>query len=145
MSLDHTSGAPDGDHLDEEATSAALDGDAAPEDVAHLERCASCRSSVERLRAAQAAVAAPVTFDDGAREAALATALRAFHHPDVAARAEGAPAPRVSTLARPAGRGERRRTPGAWLGAAAVLLLVALAVPLLRAAGSGGSSDEAGT
>lgn len=147
MSLDHTTGAPDGEHLDEEATSAALEEDASPDQRAHLDRCATCQASVERLRAVQAAVAAPVGLDADARESALATALRAFDH-DVDARAEGARARRVSaisTLPTRAGRGERRRQPGAWLGAAAVLLLVALAVPLLRAAGSGGTSDDAGT
>ena len=143
MSLDHTPGASDGEHLDEEATSAALDGDARLDERAHLERCAACRASVERLRVAQEAVAAPVPVDAEARSSAVTAALAAFD--DEQARR---PAPRGDSPVRTiAGRrsGGRRRAPVPWLGIAAVLLLVVLAVPLLRGAGGGPASDQSGS
>ena len=144
MSLDHTSGAPDGVHLDEEAVSGALDDHAGADELAHLERCATCRASLDRLRVAQVAVAAPVPLDSGAREAALAAALGAFDD----ARAEAPHIRQATPIAvrpgRPAGRW-RRTGPSPWLGIAAVVLLVVLAVPLLRGAGGGpGESQGAG-
>lgn len=125
----------DGPHLDELATSAALDGEATPEELAHLDGCAACRAGVARLRAVQTRLVAAATEapDPERRERAIAAALAASESPA-----------RVAPLAPALARSRRRRRRSAdlapWLGVAAVVLLIALAVPLL--AGLGGSEDE---
>lgn len=141
MSLDTPSGRPQGEHLDDEAASAALDDDAGAAELAHLRTCAICRSSVERLRAAQAAVAVPVAIDAGARESAIAAALAAF---DPGAR--GPAGTGDDPVRHLAGRSSRARRLASvpWVGVAAALLLVALAVPLLRTAAGGGDTDASG-
>ncbi|MDQ3384701.1 MAG: hypothetical protein M3503_01610 [Actinomycetota bacterium] len=143
MSLDHTTGASDGEHLDEEATSAALDEEATSDELAHLERCATCRASVQRLRVTQAAVAAPIQVDADAREAAVTVALGAFD--GGSARPPAAEVDPVRTLGGRRSGGWRRPAPVPWLGIAAVLLLVVLAVPLLRGAGGDPASTRSDT
>lgn len=105
----------DDHHLDDEALSAVLDGEARPDEAAHAEACATCSVRLAELRDAALLVGAPVPPPDPARrEAAIATAL---------AVEQGAT---VIPL--------RRRTPPRWLGAvaaAAAVVMVVSAVALL--------------
>jgi hypothetical protein len=130
MSTDHPDGATEA-HLDSEAVSAALDGEGTAVEAAHLDGCAACRAQVQALRDVQALVAAstpPVPAD--VRDAAIAAALDAWEP----APASGGEVADLATL-----RARRRPTArwpvGPLLGVAAVLLLVALAVPLLAGLG----------
>ena len=126
------------DPLDELA-SAHLDGATTPEEAARIAADPALQARVEELRLARDALHGAVTAVDPAqRDAAVAAALAAFHEAD-------APPPqaagRVTSLAEIAAR---RRTPGLALrilGAAAVLVLVALLVPLL----AGPGDDDAET
>ncbi len=130
MTPDTPPDAANGQHLDEEATSAALDGEASAGDLAHVQGCARCRASLDRLRAARAAVAAPVAVDAEARETAIAAALAAFRPAPA-----DSPLPAATPFTPPPGRrpvAARRRAIAPWLGIAAILLLVVLATPLLR-------------
>lgn len=109
-------------HLDDETISAALDGepiDAAAQ--AHLDGCAVCRARLDVFSRVAAAVAAPVAPPDAdARDAAIAAAV-------------GAPEP-------------ARRNWAPLLAVAAVILVLALAVPLIGALSSGdGGRDDAAT
>jgi hypothetical protein len=129
-------------HLDDLATSAALDGLATGAEQAHLGGCADCRAGVERLRAVQSLVATAPPPDPVRREQSIAVALAAFD--------EVAPAPPKATPLAPARRaGTRRRRRAAdlapWLGVAAVLLLMVLAVPLLSGLGGNDDGDTAQT
>ena len=137
MSLDTPPDPANGPHLDEEAVSAALDAEATAEEAIHLRACARCRAAVDRLRSVSDAVAAPVAIDDEVRDAAIAAAIAA-HRPahDERPGASGAP---VTTISRRRPGRWRQRTATPWLGMAAALLLVALALPLLRS----GSDEEA--
>ena len=147
MSTDIPTEATGGPHLDGEATSAALDGEATAEETAHLAGCAPCQAGVARLRPVQTAVAAPVALDGAAREAAITAALAAFE-PDAAGPTLG---DEVAPFDASARRSRRRPTSrrGAelapWLGLAAVLLLLVLAVPLLGGLGGGDDGDTAAT
>lgn len=135
----------DSHHLDDEALSAAIDGELAPVATAHLAGCDACASRLDALRAAAAAVASPVTPPSGARrDAALAAALQAFDEVASPDREEISAAERTPVSAIGDGRGARRgrdglRTVSAWLGgvAAAVLLVVGLAT-----LGDGVGGDE---
>ena len=147
MSTDIPTEATGGPHLDGEATSAALDGEATAEETAHLAGCAPCQAGVARLRPVQTAVAAPVALDGAAREAAITAALAAFE-PDAAGPTLG---DEVAPFDASARRSRRRPTSrrGAelapWLGLAAVLLLLVLAAPLLGGLGGGDDGDTAAT
>ena len=68
------------DHPSEEDLSALLDGEHGAS--AHVETCAACQTRVDQLRAAAAAVAAPVALPDPAtRDAAIARAVAAAGAP----------------------------------------------------------------
>lgn len=104
----------DDHHLDDEALSAVLDGEAAPEEAAHAEVCATCGVRLSDLRDASLLVGAPVPPPDPARrEATIAAALDA----------EPAATSTVTSL--------RRRLPPAWLAAAAAVIVAVAAVALL--------------
>jgi hypothetical protein len=124
------------DPLDELA-SAHLDGATTPEEAARIAADPALQARVEELREARDAVraAAVAPVDAAQRNAAVAAALAAFHEADATHPSATAP---VTSLAEVAAR---RRTPGLALrvlGAAAVLVLVALLVPLLA-----GQDDDA--
>lgn len=113
------------DHLDDEALSAVLDGEATQEEAAHAERCDACSARLDAFRAAAAAIGAPLPApSEEAREAAIAAALA------------GAP---VSLIDRRA-----QRTPPVWLlaVAAAVLVLAALGPILARSLDDGGDDEQ---
>lgn len=100
-------------HLDDEALSAAHDGELGAAQTTHLEGCDHCSARLERLAAVSTLVATPVAAPaDELRERTLANALAAFDETagmDV----------RTDDLAR------RRGSPAPWfLGVAAALLLV---------------------
>jgi hypothetical protein len=111
-------------HLDDEQVSAAVDGEASPDELAHLEGCETCRSRVEEFRGVARAVGASVTADTALREAAIAAAMAPV----------GA---KVATS-------RRRPARLAWLAAAAALVLgVAVSVPLLRSKETSKSTSAA--
>lgn len=142
MSTDTTTEAADGPHLDEEATSAAVDEEATSEEASHLADCAICQAGVARLRSVQAAVAAPVALDGSAREAAVTAALGAFDTDTAGAARSAVVAPFAALRSRRRSPSRRGADLAPWLGLAAVLLLLVLAVPLLGGLG-GGDGDEA--
>lgn len=123
-------------HLDDEAISAVLDGEATPEEAAHAERCTECTLRLTELRDAALLVGAPVPPLDATRRAeAIAAALGS--QPDT-----------VAPI--------RRRLPPAWLGVAAAMIVAVAAVALLSrggadseekqtAAGAGADSTSAAT
>jgi len=125
------------DPLDELA-SAHLDGATTEEEAARIAADPELQARVEELRVARDALQTAVApVDPARRDAAVAAALAAFHEADATDRPATA---RVTSLADVA---SRRRSPGLALrvlGAAAVLVLVALLVPLL--AGEGGDDAE---
>jgi hypothetical protein len=115
---DHTRS---GDHLSDEALSAAVDDGASDEETAHLHGCPDCRARVARLRRVVAAVAEPPPVPPNAvREAAIARAVAAG----------------AGTVVR-----------GPWwqrprvLAAAAAIVAVLVAVPVLVSTGDGGDDD----
>lgn len=116
------------DHLDDEAISAHLDGEATPEEAAHVDGCETCTARLAELRAASEAIGSPVDLVFADRDAAVAAALSA------------APASNVVPLA-----GRRRQAPPQWLAVAAALLVVVALVPLLGSLGGGGDDDSAET
>ncbi|MEA3055633.1 MAG: hypothetical protein QOD30_1065 [Actinomycetota bacterium] len=92
------------DHLDDEAISAVLDGEATAHEVAHVDGCASCAARLGELRDAALVVRTPVEPpSDVEREAAIAAAM----------------APRTASVTP-----IRRRVAPRWLGAAAAVLAV---------------------
>lgn len=128
-------------HPDVEALSAHLDG-LEPELAAHLEGCPVCRDAVAGLRAASAAVGAPVErVAPAVRDAAIGRALAAFGVPATASesqRASGGEAARPDAVVP---LEPRRRARGRlWLTAgsavAAALTLVAGSVTLLDRLGT---------
>jgi hypothetical protein len=95
------------EHLDDDALSASLDGEATPGELAHLDGCDTCRARVDELRTAANLVGSPVPpVDVDAREAAIAAALVAQPTPIHAS--------------------PRYRPPAWLLAAAAVIAVVAL-------------------
>jgi negative regulator of sigma E activity len=63
-------------HLDDEALSAAVDGETTSEEQAHLDGCASCQERFDQLRSVALAVGTPVPGRPGAAaEAAILAAL----------------------------------------------------------------------
>lgn len=112
-------------HLDDEALSAVLDGEASADESQHADTCAACSARLATLRDASMLVRSPVApADPERRELAIAAALEAFD------------AGKVVPM--------RRRVPPAWLGVAAAALVAVAAVSLLRG-GDGPSSDEVAT
>jgi len=142
------------DHLDVEAVSAALDGESTADEAAHLVGCSVCQADVEALRSVSDAMAAPpLRVPAVVREAAIVAALDAFDGLGSADEHETGrdDAGRAVATARPNDeipdlRARRRARPrivaGPWIAAAAVLLLVVLAVPLLD---SGTGQDDSST
>lgn len=105
-------------HLDDDTVSALLDGEATAEEAAHAEGCDACGARLARFRDAAARIGDPGPVDEVARERAVAAALGA----------------RVVPL------GTRRRGLPPWLvGAAALIVLALVLVPLLGDTGE----DEA--
>jgi anti-sigma factor RsiW len=94
-------------HLDDEALSAAVDGEAQP----HLDGCSACRARLDRLRVAATAIGSALPPIDAAeRDLAIGRALAARAVP-------------------------LRRRPGTWVLGAAAALLAALAVGALLGRG----------
>lgn len=105
-------------HLDDEAISAVLDGEATPDEVAHVEECDACRGRLRSFAAVADAVRAPVPPPDPrARAAALRAALGA------------APA-------------RRRRSWRPALAVAALAVAALAAVPLIVRSGGKAADDE---
>ena len=103
----------DPSHLDDEALSAVLDGEAAAEESAHVDECETCRTRLGALRDASVLVGTPVPPPDPARrEAAIAAALETR--------------PRVAEV-----RTLRRRTPPTWLAAAAAVVVALIGIALV--------------
>jgi hypothetical protein len=110
-------------HLDAEAHSAALDGQATAGERAHLDTCPACRAEVERLAGVARAVGVPVAAQPRAEaDAALARALAAAE-----------PASRVVPISSRPSRTSRRLRLDARsvLAAAAILLVVAVGATLV--------------
>lgn len=114
------------DHLDDEAISAYLDGEATSDEAAHLDRCDACGARLGALRAAASAIGAPVpSIDPAQRDRAIEEALRA---------ADTAPS-NVTPL-------RARHSPAVrWLPAAAAIVAVLALVPVLGDLGSSDSDD----
>jgi hypothetical protein len=104
-------------HPTDEQLSASLDGhdDGA---AAHALDCEACQARLAELRSVIALVAQVPPVDEVARERALALALDTPMAPDIG-------------LARPGQSRVRGGRAGVWLAAAAAVVLVLLAVPLL--------------
>jgi hypothetical protein len=112
-------------HLDDEALSAVLDGEATPTETAHADGCAPCTARLGELRDASLLVRTPVPVaGDDARDAAVASALAAA---DVAT---------VTPL--------RRRAIPAWLAAAAALVVIAVGVVAFAGRGDDGQTTASG-
>lgn len=110
-------------HLDDEAISAVLDGEATPEEAAHADACASCSVRLTELRDASLLVGAPVPPPDpGRRDAAVAAAL-------------GALPATVTPI--------RRRVPPAWLGVAAAMVIAVTALVLVNRNGDDAQEKQA--
>ena len=113
------------EHLDDDALSATLDGEATPDEHAHVEACAACRARVDELRAAANAIGTPLAAVEVARrDEAIAAALLALPTPLAARR--------------------RRQPPGWVLGAAAAVVALGILVPLVNRS-SGSSRDDSTT
>lgn len=143
MTTEHPAQPPEG-HLDGEAASAALDGETTDAEVAHLRGCDRCQAAVEQLRSVQAAVAErPPLVPAAMREASITAALEAFDEGSLVD-SEGEPPDGegavVTTL-----RARPRFVAGPWLRAAAVLLLLVIAIPLIARSGSEDGGETAAT
>lgn len=115
-------------HLTDDQLNAHLDGEDGGEAASHLAGCGDCEAKLAGLRAAQAAVAAPVPPPSAAaRDAAIAAALGAWGTDAVSpAEDEGAgPAP-ISL------RPPRRALPRALVAAVVLVVTGLAAVPFLR-------------
>lgn len=97
-------------HLDDDAVSALLDGEATSEEAAHAVVCDACSERMARFRDAAAQIGDPGPVDEVARERAIAAALGA----------------QVVPL-----RSRRRELPPWLVGAAALIVLALVLVPLL--------------
>jgi hypothetical protein len=116
------------EHLDDGAISAHLDGEAGPDEAAHVASCDACAGRLAELRAAAAAIGAPVTLEPADREGAIAAALAA-----------AAPSRVVPMRRRP------RPTRSTWLAAAAAVILVLVAVPLVGGLSTSDRDEMAAT
>jgi len=110
------------EHLTDEILSAVLDGEATPAEARHASDCETCAARLAVLQRAASVIGSPVPRPtDAARETAIARALEA----------------RVVPLT-------GRHLPMGWLAAAAaVIVAVALAVPLVRSSGDGADDRAA--
>lgn len=146
------SGEPES-HLDDEALSAAVDDEATGDELAHLERCPTCQARMAVLASVAAQVAAPPTpVPVVVRDATLSAALDHF---DGRAAAGTGAGPRPAVASRPAAvrslrrprqyrRAQREPDRGPWVGLAALILLVVVAIPLLsNLSVFGNGSDDA--
>jgi hypothetical protein len=122
----------------DELASAHLDGTTSPEDAARLAADPVLRARVERLREIQAAIRAEPPVDEARRESAIAAALAAFAEEA----AEVTPAARATVTPLAPRRAPSPRA-NQLLRIAAVVILVALLVPLVLSLGDGGGDDEA--
>lgn len=119
------------DHLDDEAISAYLDGEATSTEVAHVEGCDVCGARLEVLRLAAAAIGAPPPPPDAAaRDAAVAAAVGRARKPSAKKAAERS---NVVPL--------HRRVPPQWLAAVAAAVVVVALIPLLGGIGGGDDAD----
>lgn len=130
----------------DELASATLDGEAAPEDIALVASDPGLQERVAELGEMRDEVRslADIPADDARREQAVAAALAAFDHEGAAAHSAEPPETAVSSLVDVAARrtGTSPRTLRI-VAAAAVVALVALAVPLL--VGLGDEPDDSAT
>jgi hypothetical protein len=127
-------------HLDDEALSAAIDGESTAEEQTHMDGCAACRERIDQLRMVASAVGTPVpSRPAAATDAAIMAALTATSERE---------AIRPATAAAPSPIGLGRRHTGRELGprsaqvvlAAAAVVVVLLGVGLLLK--GGGSSSK---
>lgn len=111
-------------HLDDEELSALLDGEADGRAQEHLGSCDRCAARLAQLQAAAHAVAEPPSpLPPGRRAAIIAAALGAPSGSDVGSPPEAPPpAPLRRSLA----------TARPWMAAAAAVVAVAAAVPVVR-------------
>lgn len=136
-------------HPDDEATelaSAYLDGEVDPAEAARVEGDPDLAARVEALRAVrqELAGAVPGPVDPELREAHLAAALAAFDEAAAEPGEAGVPEASVTSLIDVAARRTGASTRTLRLVAvAAVIALVALAVPLLASLGGGSDDDTA--
>lgn len=115
-------------HLDDEAISAVLDGEADVDEAAHADACDACRARLAALRDVSVLLAAPVPPADTARrESAISAAISAADDRG------GAVVPL-----------HRRRTPPAWLAAAAAVVVAVGAIALLPRSGDDDADTAAG-
>lgn len=113
-------------HLDDEALSAVLDGEAEVDETAHADACDVCRARLAALGDASTLVGTPAPPPDPARrEAAIAAALGAGE--------------RTADVVRL----RPRRTAPAWLAAAAVIAAAVVGISLLPS--TGGDDDDTAT
>lgn len=106
-------------HLDDDAVSALLDGEATAEEAAHAEVCEECGQRLAGFRSAAARIGDAAPVDQVARERVIAAALEA----------------QVLPL-----RPRRQGLPPWLVGAAAVILLALVVVPLFG--DTGGDQDD---
>lgn len=124
-------------HPDDELLSASLDGDGDPTTAAHVGGCPTCRARLDALDGVRREVATPSTVAPEVAERAMAAAVRAWQDeggsggsvvtPLRAAAGDG-PAHRRRT---PSGRPSRRQVPSWVLGAAAAVVALLVAVPVV--------------
>jgi hypothetical protein len=136
-------------HLDDEALSAALDGEMTAPEQAHLSSCSMCQAHLESLAAAARAVGAPVApRPPGEVDDAIRRALRAGSESE-----SESSSPETSTLASPVPIGvgsgrlpERRRGRSPrWLGAAAGIAAAVIVVGGVVALSRNGTSHTSTT
>jgi hypothetical protein len=112
------------DHLDDEAISAVLDGEATADEVAHVDACATCAARLAQLRDAALIVRTPVEPpSDAERAAAIAAALAPMS---------------TSATVTPI----RRRVAPRWLGAAAAALAVLAGIGVLASVQRGNDDTK---
>jgi hypothetical protein len=136
-------------HLDDEALSAALDGEATASEQAHLSSCSICQAHLESLAAVARAVGVPVAQrPPGEVDDAIKRAVGTWPQSE----AESSP-PETSSLASPipigvgSGRStERRRARSPrWLGAAAGIAAAVIVVGGVVALSRNGTSHTSTT
>lgn len=132
-------------HLDDEALNAVLDGEASAGEQDHADSCARCSARLERLRRVAVAVATPVEPADGGRRAAMvAVALGATDAADVGPAPVAGHDEVVTPIAtRRPGRRRPRDRRASWALAAAGVVVLAVAVPLLGRFQDGSELQEA--
>lgn len=145
-------------HLDDEALSAALDGESTVDQEAHLSTCGHCREELQSLAVVVRAVATPVApYETAAVDAAIANALGALApgvEPTTVRSGDGQLAPGLDARRVGARSGAEpvgdpvatpvRRRPARWvlaaMGAAATVVLVGGLVAVVGRSGSTSSN-----